>query len=186
MTKYISIFTILFCARVFAQNGQLYPDIRVLESDDRGITIEVRPEYVENTKIVTSEGSFEIPQFKFAISRISESAGSEDIRTRVIPIAVPSYKGNTVSIIGSDFQTINDFSLAPDPEQKIVDDMGTTTKLYKTNFISRQNFYPQQIAQLANAGMVKNWLTANLIVTPYQYNASGKILKKYTRIVVRV
>ncbi|MDP1677327.1 MAG: type IX secretion system sortase PorU [Bacteroidota bacterium] len=186
MTKFISIFIIFFCAKSFAQNDQLFPDIRVTESDDRGITIEVRPEYIQNAKIVSTEGTFELPQFKSSSSRISDRPGSEDIRTRVISIALPSYQSNTVSIIGSDFQTITGFSLAPVPEQKIVDDMGTTIKSYKTNFISRQSFYPQQIVQLSNVGMVKNWLTANLIVAPYQYNAAEKTLRKYTRIVVRI
>jgi hypothetical protein len=186
MTKYIFTFIIVFCSTIFAQNGQLFPDARVVESDDRGMTIEVRPVYMQNLKIVSSEGTFELPQFKFSVSRILNAAGSEDIRTRVISLAVPSYQGNTLSVIGSDFQTITGFSLAPVPVQKIVDDMGTTTKTYTTNYVSRGNFFPQQIAQLSNIGMVKNWLTANLVIAPYQYNAGEKTLRKYTRILLRV
>ncbi len=186
MTKYISIVIIVFCTSAFAQNGQLFPDVRIIESDERGMTIEVRPEFIQNVKIVSSEGTFELPQFKSALSRLSNEAGSEDVRTRVISIAVPSYQGNTVSVIGSDFQTIAGFLLAPVPVQKIIDDLGTTTKSYKPNFSSQQNFYPQQIVQLSNIGMVKNWLTANIIIAPYQYNANEKILRKYSRIVVRI
>ncbi len=186
MTKYIPIVVIVFYTSVFAQHGQLFPDVRVIESDERGMTIEVRPEFIQNIKIVSSDGTFELPQFKSASSRLSNEAGSEDVRTRVISIAVPSYQGNTVSVISSDFQTLSGFLLAPVPAERIVDDMGATTKSYKPNFLSRQNFYPQQVVQLSNIGMVKNWLTANIIVAPYQYNASEKILRKYSRIVVRI
>ncbi len=186
MTKYISIVIIVCYTTAFAQNGQLFPDVRIIDSDERGITIEVRPEFVPNVKIVSAEGTFELPQFRSSSSRLSNEAGNEDVLTRVISVAVPSYHGNTVSVIGSDFQTISGFSLAPVPAVRIIDDMGTTIKSYKSNYSSGQNFYPQQIVQLSNIGMVKNWLTANLVIAPYQYNAGEKILRKYTRIVVRI
>ena len=131
MMKYIPICFLLFCVEIFAQNNQLYSDIRIVESDDRGITIELRPQYGQNLKIVSSEGTFELPQFKNSGSRISNTEGSEDVRSRVISIAVPSYQGNAISIISSDFETITGFSLAPVPSEKIIDDMGATTKSYK-------------------------------------------------------
>lgn len=186
MTKYHFIILAVFCSLSIAQNSRISTDIRIIESDDRGMTIELLPEFRQDLTINSSDGSFALPQFKNSLSGFAGIQGSEDIRNRVISIAVPSYSGNSVSVIASDFQTITGFSLAPIPNEKIVDDLGTTTRTYKTNYLSRQNFYPQQIVQLSNVGMMKNWLTANLSIAPYQYNSSEKILRKYTRIVIRV
>lgn len=164
----------------------LYPDMNVIESDERGISIEFRPQYVASKKILADGYTFELPQFKFGYSSLTTDPGNEDIRIRVIPIAIPSYRENVVSVIASDYESVSSFSLAPVPSVEVIDDLGASKKKYQTKFVSQNNFYPQQIAELKNVAMVKGLLIGSLVIIPYQYQSATKTLKRYSRIVVRI
>jgi len=172
-------------ASVYAQRGGLYSDVKILDSDERGITIEFRPKYFPNEKIYFDGNTFERPNFQFGYFRVSDQAGKEDIRGRVIQFALPGRRGSSVSVVSADYETVGGFSLAPVPEIEPLDGFGATKKFYKPNFTS-QDFYPQSIVRLTDASSVKGWIVSDLIVTPYQYQSATKTLRKYTRIVVRI
>lgn len=171
-----------------AQTSSQYPDVTILESNDRSITLELRPLYDQRAKISVDgkRTEFEIPQFRYSIPAASGRAGTEDIRVRIIPLALPSYQGNTVTVTASDFETITSYELAPIPALESIDRLGDAKLRYTQEFVSQQEFFPRSTAQLSEIGMVKGILSANLVVAPYQYQASTKTLKRYSRIVVRV
>lgn len=183
-----SLITLLFGAIITmnARNPMVYPDVTILSSDDNGITLEFRPQYFPNETIVSNEGKFEIPQFKFGFQSLVHDAGREDLRTRVISLAVPGQTGNSVTVLAADFETVNDFTLAPVPLIIPKDNLGSSVRSYKTKFFSQQEFYPNAVASLHYLGAVKGWSTANLMITPLQYRASTKTLRRYSRIVVRI
>lgn len=186
MTKNLILISIFFVAVVSAQQGSLYSDVKILSSDHNGITVEFRPQYTANKKVISNDVVFEIPQFTSGIVPLIEEAGREDIRTRILSLAVPSYSNNTVSIVAADYETINSFNLVPIPHIKMLDKMGAIEKKYQPKYLSSQKFYPEQIAVLKNIGMVKGLLTGNLVIAPYQFQSSSKTLKRYSRIVVRI
>ncbi|MEW6061128.1 MAG: C25 family peptidase propeptide domain-containing protein, partial [Bacteroidota bacterium] len=186
MAKQFIVFTLLAYSLAAAQNMTLYPDVKVIESDEQGLTIEFRPQYGANKKIAAEGNTFELPQFKFGLSSLRYDAGIEDIRIRVILLAIPSYHKNAVSVIASDYEMVSSFLLAPVPSIDVIDDLEATNNTYHTKFVSRNNFYPEQIAELKNVSMVKGVLMGNLVITPYQYQSNTKTLKRYSRIVVRV
>jgi len=169
-----------------AQLSALYPDVIVLSSDERGITIEFKPHFLPDEKISFEGNEFTLPNFEHAYSSLSSEAGREDIRARVLTAALPGYIGNSISILASDYETMTNFSLAPVPEIQVSGKLGTVSNSYKPQFSAGQDFYPQSIAALENIAWVKGIVTGNIVVTPFQYQASTKTLRKYSRIVIRV
>jgi hypothetical protein len=169
-----------------AQYNALYPDVTVLASDDRSITIEFRPNYFENQTMEFQHTTFELPQFKFGVRAAQRMPGMEDLQSRVINLAVPGYTGTTVAVVEADYETVNGFSLAPIPQMIPKDNLGAAERVYVPKFVSQQEFYPKILAAIQSIGKVKGWITANVIVTPLQYQSSTKTLRKYSRIVVRV
>ncbi|MDD8017280.1 MAG: type IX secretion system sortase PorU [Bacteroidota bacterium] len=170
----------------FAQPSMAYPDVKVLQTDAQGITIEFRPKYFSNEKISADGNTYEVPRFQFGLTSGNSTAGKEDIRVRVLQLALRGRTGNTVSIIGSDFENVTGFSLAPVPEINMVDNLGTVKKAYRTNFSAPQDFFPTAVASIENPSLVKGILVGNLIIAPYQFQSMTKTLRKYTRIVIRV
>lgn len=174
------------CTVINAQQHALYPDVTVVSSDDRGITLEFRPGYVDNQAIEFQHTTFELPQFTFGLRAVKSEPGREDLQSRVINLAVPGYSGTIVSVVQADYETVNGFSLAPIPQIVPKDNLGAAERVYAPKFISQQEFYPKTLAAIQSIGKVKGWLTANLVITPLQYQSSTKTLRKYSRIVVRV
>ncbi len=186
MFKQSILFLFFFCAYLVAQNTSTYSDVRVIESDEKGITLEFRPHYLAN-RLITAEGkTFEIPQFTSGIMVGRNEPGREDIRSRILSVALPSYQGNTVTVTASDFERIQSFPLAPIPTVEAYDNLGPSKYGYSANFISKQNFYPAQIAELKNIGKVKGIVTGNIVVSPTQFQSATSTLKRYSRIVIRI
>ncbi|MBI2427894.1 MAG: type IX secretion system sortase PorU [Ignavibacteriales bacterium] len=183
-----SILAFLFGAFItlYARNPMLYPDVKILSSDDNGMTLEFRPSYFSNQTIVSDDGTFEIPQFKFGFQALINEAGREDLRARVISLAVPGHSGNSITVLAADFEMEGGFALAPIPLIVPKDNLGAVERRYKTKFFSEQEFFPAAIVSVHNIGKVKGWNTANLVITPLQYQSSTKTLRKYSRIVVRI
>ncbi|MFA6457159.1 MAG: type IX secretion system sortase PorU [Bacteroidota bacterium] len=169
-----------------AQNSSLYPDVKLLQSDDRGITVEFRPRYSDNKKIVSGSTVFQLPQFAFSSAAPLNRPGQEDIRTRVLSVAFPTSRGNSVTVIAADFETITGFSLAPVPFIEPTDSYGTIKRSYKTEYLSKDRFFPEQIAEVRDIAAVRGILAGNLIIAPYQFQSSSGTLKRYSRIVVRI
>ncbi len=186
MMKRLFVFILFGCSGSFAQNSSFYPDIKVIESDERGMTLEFHPQFSENRRIAAKDNVFEIPQFKYGFSSLNNTPGREDIRIRNVTIAVPSYTGNTVSVIASDYETVNSFSLAPVPDVEAVDNIGASKITYQPDFISRNDYYPQQIAEVSAVGRIKGFLIGKISIAPYQYQSAASSLRRYTRIVVRI
>lgn len=182
------ILIILFSGQslAIAQTLGLFPDVSVMESNDRGMTIEYRPVFMDDLTVESDNNSYSLPRFSHS-TRIDDNApGSEDIRGRAIQIAVPSFSGNRITVLAADYETVNNYQLAPNPTVEMIDDLGGLKKTYKAEYRSQQSFYPAAIAKLENPGSVKGWTTAQLILLPYQFQSANKSLRKYKRIVVRV
>ena len=186
MIKNIISAIIVVSAAAIAQHSVSFSDVTVIASDSKGMTVEFRPQYYPDKTVKTDRAFFMVPRFAFDAPSPQNLAGAEDIRTRVLSIALPGHSGNTVSVIASDFETIASYSLAPVPHVQRTDDLGSISKSYRVDYRSKNNFYPQQMVELHSLGTVKGVLVGNLTIAPYQYQSSTRTLKRYSRIVIRV
>jgi hypothetical protein len=171
---------------LFAQRSALYPDVTVLASDAKGMTLEFRPQYQADRSVTADRSVYSVPRFMFEAPSVNNRPGSEDIRSRVIPVALPSAAGNSVTVTASDFETISGYMLAPVPDERFTDRSGSTARTYRAEYLSKGNFYPQQLAELGTIGSVKGIVVGNVLISPFQYQSSSRTLKRYSRIVVRI
>lgn len=178
---------LLFLAVVFASpKSPLYPDVTVLASDAKGITLEFRPQYQTDRTVTSDRAAFSVPRFTFELPAASNQPGSEDIRTRVLLLATPSMSGNRVTVLAADHATITSYDLAPVPSITPGTDNSAPLRQYRPAFRSGSLFVPEQLASFVYSGTVKGIPTGTLTITPFQYNAASRSLKRYSRIVVRV
>ena len=169
-----------------AQSPVLYPDLKVISSDERGMTVEFLPRFLDDRIIRTENESFVLPQFMFGDRTADDRKGKEDLRSRVISVALPGMRGNTVTVLSADYETVNNVALAPVASVELTDSLGAERKTYTADFTPSQKFIPEQIAAFEQPGSVKGWTVANLLITPLQYQSTSRTLRKYTRIILRI
>ena len=186
MTKRIFLFLTICISAVNAQDALRYSDVSVIESNDRSITLEFRPEYSLRTNVNAGSAEYELPNFRNSLPSGQNKSGAEDIRIRILPLALPSYSGNSVTVIAADFELVKQFRLAPVPTMESSGQTGAIQYRYVPKFNDASGFLPQSIATVADIGMMKGILTGNLVIAPYQYQSSTTTLKRYSRIVVRI
>lgn len=90
-----------------------YSDVSVIESNDRGLTLEFRPQYFSRTTVNGEGEVYQLPQFKNSLPAASNRPGGEDVRVRILSLALPSYRGNTATVVGADIEEVKDYQLAP-------------------------------------------------------------------------
>lgn len=185
--KIIKIVIVAVClaGSLFAQSSISASDIKILSSDERGITLQYSPRFLESEKIIANGETYELPKFVGEVST-STTAGNADIRHRQIILALPGLEGNSVHVISADYETITNFSLAPIPEVNMIDALGTLKRTYKAVFQAQQKFYPENLAAIQNTGVMRGWMYANIVIAPLQYQSVSRTLRKYSRIVVRI
>jgi hypothetical protein len=187
MIKHSFVIVFAFSTVLFGQvNSVLYPDVTVLANDAAGITLEFRPHYLADRVITADRMVYTVPQFAFESASLRNQPGAQDIRSRVIPLALPSYSGNTVTVTASDFENVTGYSLAPVPAVTLTDGEGAQTRTYRDEFRSRSEFIPTAVAEIGSIGSMKGLVFGNLVISPYQFQSASKTLRRYSRIVVRV
>ncbi|MGA7159637.1 MAG: type IX secretion system sortase PorU [Bacteroidota bacterium] len=162
-----------------------YPDVRVIESSESGVTLEFTPQYTLGQKILGDGKVYQTIEFGRNSSWNYANAGKPDVRFRTIAIGVRGKSNNRVSVISSDFQTLTGFPLAPvpalAPSQK-----EPGGKLYKESSSAFRTFSSPPLALMDNVAMVKGTYVGYLRIFPVQYSGTAGTLKKYSKIVVRV
>ena len=168
----------------FASSG-IYPDVRVIESSENGITLEFTPKYTSGQKILADGKEYQTIEFERNSSWNYTNAGKPDVRFRTIAIGVRGKINNRVTVISSDFETAAGISLAPVPTLAPSQN-NPSGKIYKPSTAAFATFSSPAIALLGNVAMVKGTYVGYLRIFPVQYNGAARTVKKYSRIVVRV
>lgn len=186
MVKSSIAFLLTLFLTASAQVSRVYPDVTVLASDDRGITVEYRPQFGTD-ETVSDEGSVYTRPTVLRTVRVNEGkGGTEDLLARVITLAVPGRTGHSLTVLSADYETLRGFDLAPVASVVPADGAGAVKRNYRPAFDRSGTPRPASVAELGPAASVKGWLTAHLSLAPYRYNAAAKELHRYSRIVVRV
>ena len=163
----------------------VYPDVRVIESTENGITLEFTPQYTSGQKILSDGKTYQTIEFERNSSWNYANAGKPDIRFRTIAIGVRGKASNRVTIVSSDFENVAGIALAPVPTLAPSKD-NPSGKLYKQSAAAFAAFSSPALAVLENVARVKGTYVGYLKIFPVQYNGAARTLKKYSHIVVRV
>ncbi len=162
-----------------------YPDVRVIESTESGITLEFKPQYTSGKKILSDGKEYQTVEFERNSGWDYANAGKPDVRCRSIAIGFRGKTNNRVTVLTSDFETMSGFSLAPVPAPASFQ-KSPNGRIYKASPTGFATFSSPALAVLDNVAIVKGTYVGYIKIFPVQYNGMARALKKYSRIVVRV
>ena len=172
--------------------GSSLPDYKILASNNSYIEIEFYPQYSQPEKFIYDNETFIRLTFENAKLNLIGNSGKPNIGSRVFSVILPSEEGNKVSVVDYDVRDANNINLAPIPTAQRKDpnrrDFENTEYAYikDNNVYSQNKYFPEQIASIESAGLVRETSLGILLINPLQYNPASKTLKQYTRIRVRV
>lgn len=165
-----------------------YRDIQILQSDESGITLEFKPEYFRARTFVKGRRTYVDFNFYGSVSLGIEKMGFPNLRHRSLSVALPSERGNTVEVLGTEYEDVRNTVVVPIP--KLVEDGSDfgANRIYEENVeaYSVSAFTRSAIVELGSVGRSRSALIGDLRIFPVQYNPAAGTVRKYTKIVLRV
>ncbi|HEY6193126.1 MAG TPA: type IX secretion system sortase PorU [Bacteroidota bacterium] len=181
--------SIILCSTVSGGISPSYGgsrEIQIVQSDRNGVTVLYEPQFRTPSRVPSPGQEFVRYDFEGAVVSGRPLPGEPELRVRRIPLRLPDRAGNSVEILKADYEDIPNVTLLPvaglhpgelDPVRSYAPDRAA---------YSRTEFLPGRIATLENVGESRRMILGDLTISPMQYNAGLRTLRKYTRILVRV
>jgi hypothetical protein len=163
-------------------------DVQILQSDDKGITLEFTPQYLRLDTLAIGGRVYTDFRFLGATSSGPENVGQPDLKHRILSIGFPSEVGNSVDLIGAENEEVRNVVLPPVP--RFVRDGSSfgANRLYEENgeAYRKSQFLPASIVGLGRIGHSRSMITGTINIYPIQYNPASGVVRKYTKIVLRI
>jgi hypothetical protein len=165
-------------------------DYKLISSNFSYVELEYYPEYHETAQFI-SDNEY-LTRINFRNSESKQFPGEPDLRFRSLPVILPSINGNSVTITESDFEDLKNVNLAPFPSVRFIDPNRRDFENIEVHYLknppsySVNEFLPQNAAALENIGEVRDMVIGSVLIFPYQYNPAMRVLRKYSRIRVRI
>lgn len=160
--------------------------IRILQSDARGLVVEFVPSYTPVSTLYKEGVQFTTYDFEGSIMAENQLPGSPEIRITSMVLRFPAEGRNTVEILNADYEDVPNVLLPPVPHMHEGEIDPLYTYSIDQNAYGKSGFMPNNIAMLTHIGTTRGAVLGNLIISPVQYNPGSRIVRKYSRIVVRV
>jgi len=178
-----SLFPAIVCNNFsFAQEN----DVKILQSGLDGIVIEYHPIYSPPMKVASIGNEFVRYDFTRSIIKEQQLPGSPEIRIRSLLIRFPGVKNNSVEILNADYEEIPNILLSPVPNFQSGEVDPVPVYFSNPDAYRISEYVPEEVGSLENVGEVRGGFFGDLRISPLQYNAAQRLLKKYNRLVVRV
>jgi hypothetical protein len=165
-----------------------YRDVQILQSNETGITLEFKPQYSRPDSIQIGSRTYTDYNFFRCISQGREGAGHPNLKYRSFSVAVPSVTGNSVEIIGTEYEDIRNVVILPVPKL-VRDGAGIDVgRVYEENAEAYRvnQLVPPSIVEFGAIGRTRSIIVGDLRVFPVQYNPASRTARRYARIVIRV
>ncbi|MBA4311555.1 MAG: hypothetical protein C0417_02885 [Chlorobiaceae bacterium] len=183
MRKILSGFLIFLFSFLSALKAQ---DVSVVQSDASGCTIQFSADFLLPETLFVD--GVQTVRFGFAEAiRYSETkSGEPEIFVRSTLLQMPGMQGNTVSILQSEYEEIQNVLIPPVP-YPMRNTIGMTAEYrFESNIYNRNGFVPVDPVWIDHIGETRGMFLGSLRISPIQFDPVRKILRKYTRLVVRV
>ncbi|MDP2208886.1 MAG: type IX secretion system sortase PorU [Bacteroidota bacterium] len=162
-------------------------NIRILQSDERGLTFEFTPKFHPISIVAGESETFTSITFDGEGTLSSTTPGEPLLKFRNISLRLPGLSNHSVEILETDYETIPDILLAPVPNVYKDEQGNYFSKLIKDlSAYSATDFLPSEIVKLTDIGTTRGAALGNIHIYPLQYNPSAKQLRKYTRLKIKV
>lgn len=208
------VFFLLACANLFAQGndnftknpvttdkrspdmsdflfGEVKPDFKIISSNSSYIEFEYYPSGINEQKMESNGEYFSIYEFQSGLEKDISKAGSPDLRYRSFSVFFPSERNNSLQIVDFDSKEVQNVNIAPVPTVGLINPNINSFENIFYSYVkgaeySQNKFLPENFASIDHIGPLRDAVTGNVVIYPFQYNPATKTLKQYTRIRVRV
>ncbi|MGD9306249.1 MAG: C25 family cysteine peptidase, partial [Desulfobacterales bacterium] len=164
--------------------------VHVLESDDTGITLELRTGSFEAETVQTDGGEFDKLRIKAYVHGYTSEIGEPQVPLKGILLDIPEGKFAHVTILDTN-STINyGYQVYPVPEN-YADEQDDTVQVAEQFAIDQQAynedvFYPTDVVIMGESYIFRDQLKQQLIFYPLSFNPVSGQIRLYERIRVRV
>jgi hypothetical protein len=176
----------LFTRESFSSVEKKVKDIIVKESNANILIFEYHAQFLPNETRQTENGIFDIVNVENAAFQKNIQSGSPQILERQMMFGLPSYEKPKVEIVATDYEDVTNVNLSPIPFWENGDEMPTPKYEMKSEFYSQNKFFAESIFTIDEPKKYGGISTTTIRIAPYQYNPISKILRKYSRIIVKV
>jgi hypothetical protein len=144
------------------------------------------PRYRTPSKVTSGGKEFARYDFDGASFPGRQSPGVPALPVRTVPLRLAGQKGNSVVILNSEYTDIPNVTLLPVPDLRRDPLDGTASYHADPSAYSRSGFFPEAVGALENVGESRRAPLGDLRLSPLQFNAAARTLRRYARMVVRV
>ncbi|MCC6396469.1 MAG: hypothetical protein IT282_05580, partial [Bacteroidetes bacterium] len=164
------------------------PDIRILSSSARSLTLEYTPRYTDTDTIQAGQRTFVRFGFDGSVDAMDhDRAGAPDVRYRQLSLALPSSGAHQVRLITIDYETLHGVDLAPVPRFHMKDGMMELTGYdADPSHYGRSGFVPAAPVELMQGWPVRSLLIGGIRLWPMQYDPAARTMRRVSRMVVEV
>ncbi len=158
------------------------PKIKVLSSDNTGILIGINLPGIETAKI-TAKGT------EYDLLRLPEYFTTLEIGKPQLPairelLAIGAFKNYKFSVVDSSVTILKGYNVYPFQTPALE---GENLEFVKDEMFYDQNkFYPDKILNLEKPGIWRDLLVSRLSIFPIKYNPKTKILRIFTKLLIKI
>ena len=158
----------------------------MLSADRQSILLEYIPGF--HPPVVGKLDNVEYTQYDFDDSRRPATVipGSPDLKIRSFLIQCMSRSGNRIEIVKADYENISNVLLSPVADTREDEVSPVSSYQMDNTYYGNASFVPEQIVALDNISETRGAILGELRISPIQYNAATRQIRKYTHIIVRV
>ena len=172
----IAVFLFLYLNLTFAK------DVKVLSSNSSSLILEYIPEYSDSSFIQINNQKYFKVSLRNGLLPDNIQPGIAVLPFRVFNIGVPGNTGSTISIISSNFKTIQG-KVLPQPFYKkdgvdYAEEYRESTEYNKTA--------ESDLVSFGEFGLIRNLPVQKIKIFPVQFDAATAQIKLLTRIIVRI
>lgn len=170
---------------IFNSNYEYMENLRVLNSSGSSTVVnfqlggvELSPAGLERTEYVAVNPLTAKPE---TFGRISQE-GWPDLPLYSKAMIIPDQSGVRVNIISADYETISNVDVAPAQPFEIEGSDEPIPFTIDNDAYSRNEFYPQNVVEISEPSIFRDFRIVQAIVHPFQYNPVTRELRVYSNI----
>lgn len=171
--------------------GEVSQDYKIIASNSNYIEFEYYPAAVNTQKLSVNGENFSVYEFQYGLDKPITMGGSPDLKYRSFSVFMPSENGNTVQVIDYDVKEEQNVNIAPVPQVALFNpNIRSFENIYyqynKSAEYSQNKFLPESFVSLTSVGPLRDAVTGNVVIYPFQFNPVTRSVKFYSRIRIRV
>ena len=161
-------------------------DVRVISSDDSGLTLELNVPVPDMEEVILPDGTF--TRIRVSGWATTLEPGSPELPVKGFLIRAPASGSITVETTAESPTTVRNVLVSPVPTHSLSDD-GTMVKEYETDeavYGGEKGDFPGDVVTVERAGVVRGVPVARVTFRPFQWDPGTKELSTYAKITARI